>query len=162
MDLALATGRGEALLTKWPGLDGPLVADDDVIQAGERDAESPDYDQYYGDIVRTGITRLTIQQIQREGIARTSRRIIDRLEARGLEHAWVHVDLDVLDEKVMNAVDSPGTPGLAFGELSTLLRTLMASGRVIGLDVCIYDPDLDAGQRFARPIVQCLSDVFAA
>jgi arginase len=160
MDLALATGRGEELLTKWPGI-GPLVADVDVIQAGERDAESPDYDKYYGDIVRTEIARLTIQQIQREGIARTAERITERLAARELEHVWVHVDLDVLDEKAMNAVDSPGTPGLDFGELSSLLRTLIASGRVIGLDVGIYDPDLDEGHRFARPIVDCLAKSFA-
>ena len=162
MDLALATGRGEAMLTNWPGVDGPLVADNDVIQAGERDAESPDYEKYYGDIVRTDITRLTIQQIQREGILRTATRIIERLEARELEHAWVHVDLDVLDETVMNAVDSPGTPGLDFRGLSTLLRTLMESGRVIGLDVCIYDPDLDEGHGYAKPIVDCLAKAFEA
>jgi arginase len=30
MDLALATGRGEGLLTEWPGIEGPLVADSDV------------------------------------------------------------------------------------------------------------------------------------
>jgi len=162
MDLALATGRGESLLTQWPGIDGPLVADIDVIQAGERDAESPDYQKYYGDIVRTSITRLTIQQIQREGIAATATRIVQRLEVRELEHAWVHVDLDVLDERVMNAVDSPGSPGFNFDELATLLRTLIGSGRVIGLDVCIYDPDLDEGHRFAKPIVDCLARAFVA
>jgi len=162
MDLALATGRGEDLLTTWPGVDGPLVADIDAIQAGERDAESPDWDKYYGDIVRTAITRLTIQQIQREGIARCAERIIARLAERGLDRAWVHVDLDVLDEKVMNAVDSPGTPGFDFTQLSTLLRMLLESGRVIGLDACIYDPDLDPGHRFAVPIAACLARALRA
>lgn len=156
MDLALATGRGEEILTRWPGVDGALVADEDAVQAGERDAEQDDYDQYYGDIVRTAITRLTIQQIRREGIPRTTERILARLAQRGLDRAWVHVDLDVLDEKVMNAVDSPGIPGFDFSQLSTLLRALVASGRVIGLDACIYDPDLDPGHRFAAPIVDCL------
>lgn len=157
MDLALATGRGEELLTRWPGVDGPLVADQDAIQAGERDAENPDYDKYYGDVVRTAITRLTIQQIQREGIAATAQRIVARLAERSLERAWVHVDLDVLDQKFMNAVDSPGSPGLDFAQLTSLLRTLVGSGRVIGLDACIYDPDLDPGHRFARPIAECLA-----
>jgi arginase len=157
MDLALATGRGEDLLTRWPGVDGPLVVDEDAIQAGERDAEDPDYDKYYGDVVRTAITRLTIQQILRDGIAVTARRIVSRLAERGLERAWVHVDLDVLDQKVMPAVDSPGSPGLDFGRLTSLLRALVYSGRVIGLDACIYDPDLDPGHRFARPIVDCLA-----
>jgi arginase len=57
----------------------------------------------------------------------------------------------------MNAVDSPGTPGLDFAQLTTLLRSLTASGRVIGLDACIYDPDLDAGHRYAKPIADCLA-----
>jgi arginase len=162
MDLALATGRGEEILTRWPGIDGPLAADEDAVQAGERDAESPDYDDYYGDIVRTAITRLTIQQIHRDGIARTAERIVARLAQRGLDRAWVHVDLDVLDEKVMNAVDSPGTPGLDFAQLSTLLRALIRSGRVLGLDACIYDPDLDPGHRFASPIADCLADALRA
>jgi arginase len=157
MDLALATGRGEDILTTWPGVDGPLVADADAVQAGERDAESADYDHYYGDIVRTAITRLTIQQIHRDGIPRTAERILTRLAERDLDRAWVHVDLDVLDAKVMDAVDSPGSPGLDFEQLSTLLRLLIASGRVIGLDACIYDPDLDEGRRFAVPIADCLA-----
>src|SRR6185503_4983027 len=147
MDLALATGRGEDVLAKWPGIEGPLVADADAVQAGERDAEDADYDQYYGDIKRTAITRLTIQQILREGIPRTTERILARLAERGLDRAWVHVDLDVLDEKVMNAVDSPGKPGFDYAQLSTVLRALLGSGRVIGLDACIYDPDLDPGHR---------------
>jgi arginase len=160
MDLALATGRGEEILTRWPGIDGPLVADEDAVQAGERDSENADFDQYYGDIVRTAIARLTVQQIRREGIPRTAERILARLAQRGLDRAWVHVDLDVLDEKVMNAVDSPGAPGFEFAQLSTLLRALVGSGRVIGLDVCIYDPDLDPGHRFARPIADCLAGAF--
>ena len=161
MDLALATGRGEEILTRWPGVDGPLVADEDAVQTGERDAEDADWNKYYGDIERSKITRFTNQQIRREGLARTAARIVTRLAERGLDRAWVHVDLDVLDERVMNAVDSPGKPGFDFGELSTLLRALIDSGRVIGLDVCIYDPDLDPGHRFARPIVQCLADALS-
>jgi arginase len=157
MDLALATGRGEPLLARWPDVDGPLVADEDAVQAGERDAESPDYSRYYGDIVRTAITRLTIQQIQREGIPRTAGRILARLEERKLDRVWLHVDLDVLDEKVMNAVDSPGSPGFDFAQLSALLRELIDSGRVLGFDACIYDPALDPEHRFAKPIVDCLA-----
>jgi len=107
--------------------------------------------------VRTAITRLTIQQIQREGIPRTAQRIVARLAERGLDRAWLHVDLDVLDEKVMNAVDSPGTPGLGFEQLSDLLRALIASNRIAGMTACIYDPELDPGHRFAKPIVDCLA-----
>jgi arginase len=158
MDLALATGRGETLLTRWPGIVGPLVADEDAVQAGERDAEQPDWAQGYPDVQKTTITRFTIQQILRDGIPRTSARIIARLEERKLDRAWMHVDLDVLDERVMNAVDSPGAPGFDFAQLASLLGAVIASGRIAGMTVCIYDPDLDPKRRFPRSIVKCLGD----
>jgi arginase len=156
MDLALASGRGEPLLTQWPGVEGPLVADEDAIQAGEREADQADYAQGYPDVLKTAITRLTIQKILRDGVSQTAERIVARLEERGLERAWMHVDLDVLDEHVMNAVDSPGAPGFDFTQLGSLLRVLISSGRIAGMTVCIYDPDLDPNRRFARPIVECL------
>lgn len=162
MDLALATGRGELLLTQWPEVEGPLVRDEDAIQAGEREAEQPDYADGYPDVLKTAITRLTIQQILREGVPRTAERIVGRLSERGLERAWMHVDLDVLDEHVMNAVDSPGSPGFDFTQLGLLLRAVVASGRIAGMTVCIYDPDLDKGHRFAAPIVQCLARALRA
>lgn len=97
MDLALASGRGELLLTQWPEVEGPLANDADIIQLGEREAESPDFKNYYGDIVRTGITQFTIQRVLAEGIDVAARRVIAKLESRGLDKVWVHVDLDVLD-----------------------------------------------------------------
>ena len=39
MDLALASGRGEPLLTEWPGVEGPLAVDADIVQVGERGAD---------------------------------------------------------------------------------------------------------------------------
>ncbi|RSS72831.1 arginase family protein, partial [Streptomyces sp. WAC05292] len=56
---------------------------------------------------------------------------------------WVHLDADVLDPSVMPAVDSPDPGGLFPGELADLLRVLIGSPRCVGLNVTIYDPDLD-------------------
>ena len=41
MDLALATGRGDPLMTTWPGVPVPLVPDEQVVQIGEREGRSP-------------------------------------------------------------------------------------------------------------------------
>ncbi len=60
-----------------------------------------------------------------------------------LDGFWVHLDADVLDPTVMPAVDSPDPDGLLPGELLALLRPLLASPRCVGLNVTIYDPDLD-------------------
>lgn len=160
MDLALATGRGEALLARWPGVDGPLVADADTIQIGERNALDADYDSFYGDIVRTGITRLIIQEVQRIGIDETVRRTLARMESRGIDRAWLHVDLDVLDAAVMPAVDSPGSPGFDFAQFGALLAGLKRSGRFTGAAVAIYDPELDPDGRHGRGIVAMLGQSF--
>jgi arginase len=155
MDLALATGRGEPLLTEWPAVDGPLVADADAVQIGERDASDP---AWYRDIETTQIDRTTIQALQAEGVNAVIERTIQRLARRKIARAWLHVDLDMLDQTVMPAVDSPGSPGLTYAELAALISGLMRSGRIAGVDFAIYDPDLDPGGRYAREIVGCIGD----
>lgn len=160
MDLALATGRGEPLLTQWPGIAGPLVADRDAIQLGERNAFTPEFATYYRGLDRTVITRLTIQEVERVGIARASHAVIGRLQARHLEKVWLHVDLDVIDQAQMPAVDSPGTPGLSFTELGELLATVYASERIAGATVSNYDPSRDPHARCVQPIVNTLARAF--
>jgi arginase len=157
MDLALASGRGEPIMTEWPSIDGPLAADADIVQVGERGAGEPWFQEFYGDIVKTEITRLNVQDVLTEGIDVAARRVLERLEARGLDRAWVHVDLDVLDEKVMPAVDSPGSPGFDYEQLSALAGSLAASGRVAGMDFAIYDPERDPGHAHARDLVACIA-----
>ncbi len=156
MDLALATGRGEDLLTKWPEVHGPLVADADAAQIGEREASDPDY--AYRDIETTSIDRTTVQKLKTEGVGATIERALRRLEQRKIAQAWLHVDFDVLDQAVMPAVDSPGSPGLSYAELAALIAGLIRSGRIAGVDFAIYDPDLDPGGRYARELVGCIGD----
>lgn len=158
MDLALASGRGELLLTDWPEIDKPLASDADIIQLGERDAESSSFKDYYGDIIRTEITQFTAQRILADGVDDTARRVIAKLEARGLDKVWLHVDLDVLDQSVMPAVDSPGTPGLDYLQLTELVGALCASGRIIGANFTIYDPEKDPEACYASPLVRCIAD----
>ncbi len=157
MDLALATGRGEALLTDWPEFER-LADDADTIQVGERGRNQPGFMEYYGDILSTEITRLDVQDVLDGGIAAAARRVIERLNERGLDRAWLHVDLDVLDEKVMPAVDSPGSPGFDYRQLAELVAALVASGRIAGTDFAIYDPERDPGHAHARGIVDCIAD----
>jgi arginase len=151
MDLALATGRGEPLLTTWPGVTGPLVDDTDTIQIGERNDVS-----VYPGLAATAIERIPVQALQAAGVAATAERALRHLGKRGLPRAWLHIDLDVLDQAVMPAVDSPGTPGLTYDDLARLVRTLLHSGRIAGLDLAIYDPDLDPGGAHAKRIVSCV------
>jgi arginase len=67
------------------------------------------------------------------------------------------VDLDVLDRSVLDAVDSPGSPGLTARELSDLIYTLKLSGRIAGVDFTIYDPDLDPNRRYPKMLADCIT-----
>jgi arginase len=160
MDLALATGRGEPLLTSWPDVDGPLVRDEDTIQLGDREALNEEYSEYYRELAHTAITRYIIQDVLKAGVEHSAQSVIERLKVRGLTRAWLHVDLDVLDQSVMPAVDSPGSPGLTFAQLSTLLAQLYRSERVAGATITIYDPARDPDNRYATPIVNTLGAAF--
>ena len=159
MDLALASGRGEALLTDWGQGLRPLVADQHIIQIGEREDGDPDYS--YPDIKQTRITRINVRAALAQGMGVTARQAIERLKAEHINRVWLHVDVDVLDEKVMPAVDSPGSPGFDFDQLAELIRGLRASSRIIGADISVFDPELDPDGIYGRGLVQCLARAFA-
>jgi arginase len=154
MDLALATGRGESLLTSWPGIEGSLACDEDVIQLGDRETLDPDYT--YPDIFETKINRITIQEMRAIGLPATIERFEAWGRARAITRAFLHLDLDVLDQGCLPAVDTPGSPGLDYAGLTELLAALLRSGRICALDVAIYDPELDPGGLYADRIVTAL------
>lgn len=61
MDLALASGRGEPLLTHWPQVSSPLASDADIIQVGEREAEGSNSTSEDGRIPNSEIAQFTVQ-----------------------------------------------------------------------------------------------------
>ena len=157
MDLALATGRGEPLLTQWPGIEGPLVEDADAAQVGERESLLPDFHDIYADVVSTPIQRHIIQSVLAAGIPATLTSLTDWMASRDLHWAWLHVDFDVLDQSELPAVDSPGSPGLTFAQLRSLVEGLLRSGRIAGACFTIYDPQRDPDRRYAGPLVELIA-----
>jgi arginase len=158
MDLAIATGRGEPIVTHWPQIGTPLAADEDVIQLGDRESSRPAVQpDGWTPVMDSAVVGLTAKQFLALGVDRVAKRIAERLDVRGLDRVWLHVDLDVLDQEILPAVDSPGSPGLDFTQLSGLLARLIRGGRVLGIDVTIYDPELDPDTKYAGPIVECLA-----
>ncbi|MDQ1049794.1 arginase family enzyme [Streptomyces sp. V4I2] len=85
----------------------------------------------------------TLGDIREWGADALARATAQSFAVPQLDGFWVHVDADVLDPSVMPAVDSPDPDGLMPDELVALLRPLLASAQCVGLNVTIYDPDLD-------------------
>lgn len=157
MDLALVTGRGEPLLTEWPGIDGPLIEDKAVIQLGERESLLEDYE--WPDIAETEILRITVFDALKLQDSQLVNLINERLDDFPAIHYWIHLDLDVLDSDEMPAVDCPGQPGLSSQRLVKVCRTLFNPSRCCGISVTIYDPDLDADRNIAKRVVDMIRSI---
>ncbi|ORT58380.1 arginase family protein [Streptomyces sp. CB03238] len=137
-ELAIATGRGQDDLTDIDGL-RPYLRDEDIRLFGIRDADEEDRTE----LAQLRIPTVTVGELREWGVAGLAGAVVQTLEVPVLDGFWVHLDADVLDPSVMPAVDSPDPDGLLPAELAPLLRTLVRSERCVGLNVTIYDPDLD-------------------
>jgi arginase len=145
-DLAVVTGRGTSQLTDLEGR-RPLVADADVVAMGHRSL-----DPVADEILATAMTLFDVAALRRLGPAEAAGRAVATLAGRGVEGFWVHVDTDVLDPELMPAVDSPEPGGLTHQELVALLKTLTASELAMGVQLTIFDPDLDPDGRLAAEL----------
>jgi arginase len=155
VDLALATGRGPELLTDLEGLK-PLVRDEDVAILGYRSSIN---DAYLGRHVRdTQISVHELAEIRVEGLERSLAHALSIVTASPLDGFWLHFDVDVLDDSIMPAVDYREPGGFSWSEARSVIRAAAASGRMVGLQVTIYNPMLDEpGWPLANDIVELLA-----
>jgi arginase len=154
MDLALAVGIGPPVLSALGGASA-LVDAGDVAMVGARD--NPAW--YTGDDVeraRDAMQVLFLDDLRRRGMAEAGDSVAARMARPGLAGAWIHCDVDVLDDALMPAVDSRQPDGLSYEELEALLRPVLDSVRVVGMHVTIYDPDRDPDQSAGRALVEGL------
>lgn len=73
--------------------------------------------------------------------------------------AWLHLDLDVLDESVMPAVSYPQPQGLTWEALEQLIAPLAASPALIGVSVSDLQADADPDGVYAQRVVELLGRV---
>ncbi|MBT2365942.1 arginase family protein [Streptomyces sp. ISL-10] len=153
MELALATGRGPRILTDLEGR-GPLLRDEDVVAFGFRDeAESAEAGMQP---LPRRLHAMGLGRVRATGAATAARVAVERLTAEETAGFWVHLDVDVLDDAVMPAVDYRLPGGLTWEELEAVLGTALADERARGLDVTIFNPRLDPGGTMATRLVECL------
>ena len=154
MDLAIASGRGPDVLTNIDGLK-PLVRDEDVVLFGYRDTEQA---VNYGsqDVRKTKMHTFDFAYVSKSGIMGSAPQAIKLLLKDRLDGFWIHLDADVLDNSIMPAVDYRLDGGLSFSELSELLKIIITSGRAVGIDITIFNPNLDLDGSIARNFVSSI------
>lgn len=160
MDLALATGRGPELLTNIGGLK-PYVREADVVLLGNRDITDP-HTYPARQIFESQVTMYTLDKMRQLGIDSVVHQILQRFEESAVTGFFIHFDVDVLDNKIMPAVDSPQPGGMTYMELMRVLRGLLGSELNVGMEITIYDPDRDPEGTYARDFVHHVVLSFAA
>jgi arginase len=151
--LALVTGLG-GLLAELDGTRPYLRPADTVVMGLRPGDESAD------EATAAGLRLIDAPAVADDPLAAASR-ALEVVEAAELDGFWIHVDADVLDPQLMPAVDSPEPGGLSFGDLAAVLGRLLSSPRAVGLDVAIYDPDLDPDLQGGRQLTDTLVRAFS-
>jgi arginase len=154
MELALVTGRGPEIVTNLEGR-CPLVLDEDVVVFGFRDAAHAAAEG--SRLLAPALRALDLAAVRERGIEWATLYALAHLERKGGPTGfWVHLDVDVLDDAIMPAVDYRLPDGLSWDELTAVLRRVVASDRAVGLDVTIFNPTLDPDGQIAASLVDSL------
>jgi arginase len=101
---------------------------------------------------------MDLWSVREQGVERAAGEALAHLQrVGGPAGFWVHLDVDVLDDAVMPAVDYRLPGGLSWDELSAVLRAAVAGGHAIGIDIAIFNPSLDPDGRIAQRLVDALA-----
>jgi arginase len=151
MALAMALGRGPAEVAAAGGVP-PAVAPAHVALLGFRELDPGE---------RAPIADLGLA-LPAVAIKKVGARASAALALDGVENddgpVVVHFDVDVIDpaENIPASTLTPGT-GLTFAEASDLLTALLASPRVVALEVTEYQPDADPQASAAGRLVELIA-----
>ncbi len=152
MDLAILCGTGPEQLTELAG-PPPLVVSRDVTLLGHRPGSlNP---ETLDEVSRVPVD---IEQITALGIATNGARAVGDAVAGGLRRrrAWLHVDLDALDQEALPAVTYRQPLGLDWPDFEGLLTPLLASPAVVGVTLADFNADHDPDGLWAKRLVDVL------
>jgi arginase len=160
-DLAFATGRGPDVVTDIEGR-RPLVRDDDVVVFACRDAA--DRERRGCQPLPESLLVVDRDQVRRLGAGAAASEAVRYLAREGgpEDGFWIHLDADVFDETIMQAVDDPRPDGLAWDEVVSALSVALRSGRATGLQVAIYNPDIDTDGSNGRGLAATIREALSA
>lgn len=149
MDLAIVTGHGHNKLCNI-GDQGPYFKEDHVWCVGNRDNE----DWYVKAIADSDIHYVDLSALRAIGVKKCIDEFLQMVETGKLDGFWIHIDVDVLNDRIMPAVDSRQPDGLEYEEFNEILQLLFSHDKATGLEITILDPELDPTGGYTKEFVQ--------
>jgi arginase len=157
MELGFLLGRTVDTLPADLIQEIPRLDPDRVVALGPRDAS---------ELASANIPSLgdAIRIVRPDAIAEDPRGIGRAAagQAGAIGSWWLHVDLDILSTDSLDAVDYPLPGGLTWGELTDVTTQAVRVPGLRGMDVTIYNPDLDPAGGGARQIIRYLAEATAS
>jgi arginase len=141
MPMSVAFGLGPAAWVQAAG--GPSVAPAEVVVLGARDPEEASDIAALRAGALAAVEVLGPDELRAHGLAEAGEQAAHRLG----ERFFVHLDVDVLDERAMPATDYLMPGGLQWDELGVLLEALGRSPALAGLSLGCLNPEKDPGGR---------------
>ena len=158
MELAILTG------TEPPGLcdlapPAPMLEPENVVILGHRPPSIGA--DVAGELERVPaeLSHLTAAEIRQRGAGSVADECEKQLAEVGA--AWLHLDLDALDEAALGSVTYAQPEGLDWEDFTELTRIFLRSPALIGASVADFNPDRDPDGGDARRIVTALSEALA-
>lgn len=155
MAAAIAAGRGIEKLTNING-QAPYIEEKFVWCVGNRE-----YDDEYENAIRfSDATYVSLAMLREQSIQKVVNAFLDMVNDNGLDGFWLHIDIDVLADDIMPAVDSRTADGFTYTEFNQILKLLVSSSKMKGLDMTILDPDLDPSGKYTKEFVSNFTATF--
>jgi arginase len=137
------------------------VHSSDVVLFGRRDADEAEQAGSRR-VEDTDATIIDLTAVRTHGVADHAAAAVRELTRPELPGFWIHLDVGVVDDALMPAVDYRLAGGLSWEELTTVLRMGPASGTALGLDVTIFNPTLDPDGAAARGLAMAIEEALRA
>ena len=156
MVVAHIIGKGSPELVRFWG-EPPLVREPDITLFGIERLDPPEQDL----LNKSPLRHVLASAIQSKGATPAAKDALTHLHADSREFI-LHLDLDVVAQEELPAVNVPGSGGLRFDEVRAALTEFVSHKNLLGLDVAQYNPDKDPDGIAARKVVDLLVEALTA
>jgi arginase len=154
MDLAIATGYGHEKLTDILNL-RPYFSQRHVWCVGNREFDPVVVDE----IRKSDIHYVDLNTLRETGLKKCTSDFLDMVENEALDGFFLHLDVDVLNDDIMPAVDSRQEGGLSYPEMHQILVPLLSSPKALGIEITILDPTLDPEGKYTTEFVTNFTNI---
>ncbi|MEK6509415.1 MULTISPECIES: arginase family protein [Myroides] len=133
----------------------PYIEEKYVFCVGNREYD----EEYEKPIKESKVVYYPLSKLRNYGIKRVVSDFLMRAEEYDLDGYFIHLDVDVLNDKIMPVVDCIQEDGLIYRELKEILKPLVQDKRCVGLEIAILDPDLDPLGVYTNEFIENVRDI---